>query len=72
MRQCGVCASFVPKPEDLTTGTCYGLPPTPVLMPVQQGAVTGMGVQLLRPAVPRVERACSLWQAKVIAQLDVA
>ena len=54
-------------------GACYGLPPTPMLIPAPQpNGTMGMNINMTRPNVLRTEPACSLWGSaiEVGARLD--
>lgn len=75
--RCGTCRFAEAIKDDLKSVTCYGVPPSPVLMPVQvmtpQGMKMDMQVQLLRPGLARSEHACALYQPAelpVIANAD--
>ncbi len=54
---CGNCRFRQNVVEDLQILECHGLPPTPVIMGMGQ---TGPAVGLLRPRLPRTEKACAL------------
>lgn len=66
MSRCGTCRFAEAIKNDLASITCYGTPPTPVMMPVRvatpEGIKLDMQIQLLRPGLLRTERACALYQ----------
>lgn len=64
---CGTCKFWDRLPNDLTTGSCRGVPPTP--------AIAGMGPQgaqvvLLRANLPSSEPGCALHKARVAVLLS--
>lgn len=59
---CGTCRFTEPLKEDLTAITCYGVPPTPLMVPVMTPNGPQMQLQLMRPGIKRSERACALYQ----------
>lgn len=62
---CGTCAFAEMVPQDLNMLVCFGGPPTPAIMGMQQ---TPLGPQpaiaVIRPQLPRSERACGVWKRK--------
>lgn len=61
---CGTCRYTEPVKEDLTAITCYGVPPTPLMVPVMTSNGPQMQLQLMRPGLKRSERACALYQSQ--------
>lgn len=58
--RCGTCTWSEPVAQDMNYVVCYGAPPVPVLMPTQApDGSQAIGIQLLRPNLPRTERGCS-------------
>jgi hypothetical protein len=67
MARCGTCRFTEAVKEDLTAVTCYGAPPTPMMVPVMTPQGPQMQIQLLRPGLKRAERACALYQPMELA-----
>lgn len=62
---CGTCKHAEIVPQDVTQIICYGAPPTPVMMGMQQ-TVAGQQPMIVavHPVLTRGEHACSLWARK--------
>jgi hypothetical protein len=67
MARCGTCRFTEPVKEDLTAVTCFGTPPSPIMVPVMTPQGPQMQMQLLRPGMKRSEKACSLYQQQELA-----
>ncbi len=66
MKTCGTCKHTEVNPQDMTYVICYGVPATPVLMPVRVGNTMDMQVTPTRCSFKRTERACSLHESVVL------
>ncbi len=70
-RRCGTCDHAKAGPmtaKDLTQRVCYGVPPTPVALPVQGG----VQIRGFRPPIAVGEPACGLYKAKLVLELGSA
>lgn len=68
---CGQCAYYAVAGPLADAGTCFGVPPMPMLLPMAQGIVPAGGgsgssvqaqLQGIRVAVQGADRACSLYR----------
>ena len=61
--RCGTCyLAKLGNPPDLKIRVCYGLPPTPFLVPGAQGQPVTISA---RPMVSPMDEACSLYKRKL-------
>lgn len=59
---CGTCVHAQVNPQDLNMIMCFGAPPTPQIIGMQQTpAGPSPVVTCIRPTLPRKERACGTW-----------
>ncbi len=61
MPRCGSCRHTEPVKEDFTVITCWGGPPSMVMVPVQTPEGFKMQAQFLNPQLQRNRRACGLY-----------
>ena len=65
-KTCATCKYAVRENKDLNIITCYGTPPTPVVLGVMQ---TPMGpqvnVECVRPNLPKTTRSCGRYEFRI-------
>ena len=70
-KTCGSCKFGQIVPQELGKLTCFGAPPTPVVIAAGRDQLgrTSMQIELIRPQVSVNERACALHEQRIHIEL---
>jgi hypothetical protein len=66
-KRCGNCYFAEIMPQDFTTRICFGAPPTAAIVQIGPGK---MAQQMIRPIVKTSDRACALYRAKGVEEIE--
>lgn len=70
-KKCGNCEFGEPVANDLTKVECFGVPPTPISIPMKDAlGRPGLFMQPTRCQLPKSCRGCALWAPRPLFDLS--